>query len=67
MGIFWKLELLNQVNVDVPLEDEVFEWPNDIPDGSYHVLVGKLRNFKLVFYDFHPLDLIGVVVPNSLG
>ena len=67
MSVNWELEFLNQVNVHFPLEDKVLKRPNDIPNGSNHVLVRMGVDLQLVLYDFHPLNLIVVVVPYSLG
>jgi hypothetical protein len=39
VGILVEFEFLDQVNVHFTLEDEVFEWPDHIPNGGDHVFV----------------------------
>lgn len=39
MGVLVEFEFLDQENVDFTLEDEMFEWPDHIPNGLDHVFV----------------------------
>jgi hypothetical protein len=62
-----RLQILYEVNIDSPLEDVVFEWPNNIPNGGDHVLVRSWLDLELILLDLHPFDLISVLEPNGLG
>jgi len=58
---------LYKVEVDVPLENEMLKRPYHILQILDNVLVLKTIYFKLVFYNFHSFNLVGVVVPNAFG
>lgn len=45
----------------------VFEWPEDIEDDIVDLVDGRGLDVELVLLDLHPLDVVGVVVPDELG
>jgi hypothetical protein len=58
---------LYKVEVDAPLENKMLKRPYHILQILDNVLDLKTIYFKLVFYYFHSLNLVGVVVPNAFG
>ena len=67
MSILRELEFLNQVYIHVALENEMLKWPNHIPKGRDHILIGIGGDIQLVLDDLHPFYQVVVVVPYSLG
>jgi hypothetical protein len=58
---------LDQVNIVAPFESWLLEWPEHIENDFIDAFNGSGVHVQLVLSYFHPLDVVGIVVPYEFG
>jgi hypothetical protein len=59
------LNLISQINIDPPLVDIVLERPEHISDGFFHGTASRDPNIKLILFNLHSADQVGIVEPHG--
>jgi hypothetical protein len=59
-------KVFDEEDIDPPFKHVMLEGPNHIPKGADDVGIWFYFHLNLVFFQFHSLNLIGVIKPNGL-